>query len=90
MLRLAQTERSRPHHAVSGRDVLQRSERRLLGEVPDAARHQRQVHAHRDGAPQPLDAVRVRLLLQQGALSLQVLGDERNRSARRQIREGED
>ena len=64
------------HHAVSRRDVLQRAQRRLLRVAPPTARHQGQVHAHCDGAPQPLDTARVGLLLQQGALPLRVLRGE--------------
>lgn len=61
------------HRSVSGRDVLQSSDGRLLGAVTHTAGNERQVHPDGDGAPQPLDATGVGLLLQQGALPLQML-----------------
>lgn len=64
------------HRSVSGRDVLQGSDGRLLGAVTHTAGNERQVHPDGDGAPQPLDAAGVGLLLQQGALPLQMLRRE--------------
>lgn len=69
------------HRAASGRDVLQGSDRRLLGALTHTAGNQRQVHPDGDGAPQPLDAAGIGLVLQQGALSLHVLQRDRRGAA---------
>lgn len=61
------------YRPVPGRDVLQSSQRSLLCAMMHAASQQGQVHAHSDGAPKPLDALRVRLFLQQGAAFLHML-----------------
>lgn len=61
------------YRSDSGRDVLQGSDGGLLCAVTHAAGHERQVHPEGDGAPQPLYALRVSVVLQQGALPLQLL-----------------
>lgn len=65
-----------PYRSLPSRDVLQSSQGGLLCANAHAASQQGQVHAHSDGAPQPLDALRVRLVLQQGAAILQVLKEK--------------
>lgn len=59
--------------SIPSRDVLQGSDGSLLGVVTHTAGHQWQVHPNSDGAPQPLYATGVSILLQKGALSLQML-----------------
>lgn len=71
------TELSVPsYRPLPSRDVLQGSDGSLLGALTHTAGHERQVHADSDGAPQPLYATGVCLLLQQGALSLQMLQEK--------------
>lgn len=61
------------YQSVACRDVLQGSDSSLLGALTHAAGHKGKVHADSDGAPQPLYALGVWLVLQQGALSLHIL-----------------
>lgn len=61
------------YQSVPCRDVLQGSDSSLLGARTHTAGHKRKVHADSDGAPQPLYASGVWVVLQQGALSLQIL-----------------
>lgn len=65
------------YRSISSCDVLQGSNGSLLGVVTHAAGDQWQVHPDSDGAPQPLYATGISFLLQQGALSLQLLGGNR-------------
>lgn len=77
------------YRSIPSRDVLQRPHGSLLGVVSDTAGDQRQVHADSDGAPQPLYTAGVCLLLQQRALSLQVLkGNKESRMSCSSLRAG--
>lgn len=69
------------HRSTSSCDVLQGSDGSLLGVVTHTAGDQRQVHPDSDGTPQPLYATGISFLLQQGALSLQLLGENMWREA---------